>query len=921
MTKRTGRPRVKKTLEEIVNNDDASSSLSNDHSHDGSRHSENFNSLSEFKNQFLKQEKYQRIIDSSIRAFEEIINMRSEMEESSHTEQLIVEELKNIYDNFENGTLKCISPILVVKTTQSKLMDPFFIKETDDMMSISSDDEEDDYTIKRTSEMQPLDVFEVCVFRSESRYATVKSLLSYLQSKYDKPQFSDLLGEVKRKSKCGIIFIFENAHVIDAITQWIDICSHYSHLMPIINILRVDEKGKDVLEGLITDMSKFTIKVFKTQSMTKPLFMRCMDELFIQKNYNICLRPSFDIITFLINNFSTMRKFSITLKQLYTRHFFYRPISVFSKAFFTLDNTKCLQVLFSDELYPMLRELPSVNSFFGETISEDQALSCINQFRFFFYLHPYIIELIEVAMKCLVVLENSVREKIEQRDETKSDDIISLRVRIHQSLIGARSFKEQNWFKKIIQALKGNIPSSNIIDFLGCCQVIIDEIRRRQPQFYEDEYNVIVELFETVTMPKDHDTSFGKDSTIPIEIFTKDDQKECDNESDKSEDLVPSIDTNQLIPKPKDFCFCNVMIKPKEKVTCTTCGNSFHKACVGVVNLPNQTYYCDSCRRHTNEDSLYCFCQQPSDFSDMLACDNCCKWFHCSCIGEHIENYPGDVKYLCKYCISLIEYQSGKNLKKLDTNCKCGKPCQQNEMIQCERCKRHYHFGCMNLTLSIVETIQRYYCDDCCQKYDDEIEYKKKSNVKRRRSNVAEKVGSSIPMHNVASTTWERIQSRLRTLFMDLFASPSSVYKVDFIFNDKDDHKKPWVERLVGNELFFIQPAFCQTLEQFLRPMTRRETFENNLAFCQPVLFLSENKTEKFSAPDIYLAKQALGQCKMNARYEIDYEEWLDRFAQMKGSKKTNTKLQSLFNMQVRALYLRGVIDLTKNRGVVKRII
>lgn len=57
-------------------------------------------------------------------------------------------------------------------------------------------------------------------------------------------------------------------------------------------------------------------------------------------------------------------------------------------------------------------------------------------------------------MKCLVVLENSVREKIEQRDETKSDDIISLRVRIHQSLIGARSFKEQNWFKKIIQALK-----------------------------------------------------------------------------------------------------------------------------------------------------------------------------------------------------------------------------------------------------------------------------------------------------------------------------------------------------------------------------------------------------------------------------------------------------------------------------------
>ncbi|KAG2386899.1 hypothetical protein C9374_001934 [Naegleria lovaniensis] len=868
MTKRIARHRIKKPLTD----EDVDVAPNSNNSEDGATHEDNI-SLSDVRNQFLKQEKYQRIIESSIHAFEEMINMRCAMEESSHTEELIVEELKNIYESFENGMLKCISPILIVKTTQSKLLDPFFIKDSndiyDEMMNISSDDEEDDdYYRNRTSELKALDRFEICVFRSESRHATLKSLLSVLQSKYDVSQFSDAVEQVKQNSKSALIFIFENAHVIEPIAQWLDLCSHYTHLMPIINILRVDEKGKDVLEGLITDMSKFTIKVFKTQSMAKPLFMRCMDELFIQKNFNIYLRPTFDLTTFMITNFSTIRKFSNILKQLYTRHFFYRPISVFSKAFFTLDDTKCLKILFSDELYPMLCEFPLLIH-----ISEKQFLK----------------------IKPTTVFTN-----------------------FDFSFI----YIQQSWFKKIIQALKGNIPQSNIIDFLGCCQVIIDEIRSKQPQFFEDEYNVIVELFETVTVPKDHDTSFGKDSIIPIEIFnTKaEEYKESDNESDNSEDLVPSIDTDQLIPKTKDSCFCNVMIKPKERVTCKTCGNSFHKACVGVAKLPTQYYYCDSCRSRTTEDTLYCFCQQHS-FGDMVECDNCNKWFHCSCVGENIEDYPGDVKYFCKYCKSLMEYQAGKNVQKLDTTCKCGRSGQQFEMIHCERCKRHYHFGCMNLTPSMVETIHKYYCDDCCHKYNDEIEYKKKSKTQRRRSNVAEKVGSSVPVHNVASTTWESIQNRLRNLFMDLFASPSSVYKVDFIFNDKDDYKKPWIERLVGNELFFIQPAFGQSLEQFLRPMTRRETYENNLAFCQPVVFLSENKTQKFVAPDIYLAKQTLEQCKMNARYEIDYEEWLDRFAQMKGSKKTNPKLQSLFNMQVRALYLRGVIDLTKSNGVVKRII
>ena len=59
-----------------------------------------------------------------------------------------------------------------------------------------------------------------------------------------------------------------------------------------------------------------------------------------------------------------------------------------------------------------------------------------------------------MAMRCLVLQENGVREKIEQREEDKSDDIISLRVKLHQAIIGHRRFKEQSWFKKIMHALK-----------------------------------------------------------------------------------------------------------------------------------------------------------------------------------------------------------------------------------------------------------------------------------------------------------------------------------------------------------------------------------------------------------------------------------------------------------------------------------
>ena len=75
--------------------------------------------LSKEQREFQEQERYHRIIRGSIRSFEDFINKRSALEEHALTEELLVKELKSIRENFK-GSSKYLSPVIVVKTSQSK---------------------------------------------------------------------------------------------------------------------------------------------------------------------------------------------------------------------------------------------------------------------------------------------------------------------------------------------------------------------------------------------------------------------------------------------------------------------------------------------------------------------------------------------------------------------------------------------------------------------------------------------------------------------------------------------------------------------------------------------------------------------------------------------------------------------------------
>ena len=540
------------------------------------------------------------------------------------------------------------------------------------------------------------------------------------------------------------------------------------------------------------------------------------------------------------------------------------------------------------------------------------------------------IDLIEIAVRCLVLKEENVKDKILKREE-KSDDVIALRVKIHQSVISQRAFKDQNWFRKVRDALKGSIPKSNVIDFLSCWQIIMDEIRSRQDSFFEEECKIISDLFDQLTSSKEpHKEEFGLDSTLPLEeiidvssvISTSSTSDNSSQNHEESNEMDESEDTNkdQLIPKVKLVCFCGKNTgKSKDKVICKDCGNVFHKACVGVCIKP-RLYTCDSCRIDNNITDT-CFCGEPYN-RDMIQCDSCDVWYHADCTGKEEKDYRGDTKFLCTYCARLKDYKEGMLNKKQreKTYCTC-KGQWNNDMVMCERCRDYFHFLCIGLTAHDIELIDNFFCDSCCKTYGDVITYKNKKGPKKKRvSSILERIGKATTLENVSEDVLSQVNAKIRDLLGDMFSSLSSVYMVDFIFTPNADNRKPWIERLVMNEIFFLQPTEEQTLHQYLKPSLKRETFENNAALSLPTLYLCSSQSDKHPKPDIYLAKMALEQCKMNARYEVDYEEWLERFAAFKQDKKNNQTIQSLFNLQVRAMYMRGFIEFSKP-GLVKKIL
>ena len=47
---------------------------------------------------------------------------------------------------------------------------------------------------------------------------------------------------------------------------------------------------------------------------------------------------------------------------------------------------------------------------------------------------------------------------------------------------------------------------------------------------------------------------------------------------------------------------------------------------------------------------VYCDCELPESYDDMIACDNCDNWYHQSCVG--IQSEPTDDEWICNECSS-----------------------------------------------------------------------------------------------------------------------------------------------------------------------------------------------------------------------------------------------------------------------------
>ena len=47
---------------------------------------------------------------------------------------------------------------------------------------------------------------------------------------------------------------------------------------------------------------------------------------------------------------------------------------------------------------------------------------------------------------------------------------------------------------------------------------------------------------------------------------------------------------------------------------------------------------------------LYCFCAMPEEYEDMVECDKCSRWMHCSCAGLNNVNEVLGVVWWCSEC-------------------------------------------------------------------------------------------------------------------------------------------------------------------------------------------------------------------------------------------------------------------------------
>ena len=98
---------------------------------------------------------------------------------------------------------------------------------------------------------------------------------------------------------------------------------------------------------------------------------------------------------------------------------------------------------------------------------------------------------------------------------------------------------------------------------------------------------------------------------------------------------MPPLTFNYLIIS------CNIMFQ-------------FHGDCVGITEERSKgisEFVCDGCSITSDNQDIYCLCQQPYDNTQAyIGCDGCPDWFHGRCVGILEKETQKINQYFCPRC-------------------------------------------------------------------------------------------------------------------------------------------------------------------------------------------------------------------------------------------------------------------------------
>jgi nucleosome-remodeling factor subunit BPTF len=133
-----------------------------------------------------------------------------------------------------------------------------------------------------------------------------------------------------------------------------------------------------------------------------------------------------------------------------------------------------------------------------------------------------------------------------------------------------------------------------------------------------------------------------------------------------------TIANNISSKKDKLYCICKKKYDAtKFYVGCDVCNEWFHGDCVGISEETSKginEFVCDGCSKATDNQEIFCLCQQPYDNTQVyIGCDGCPDWFHGRCVGILEKETQKINKYFCPRCSPNSELNL-PNFKTLNEN-------------------------------------------------------------------------------------------------------------------------------------------------------------------------------------------------------------------------------------------------------------